>query len=139
MATRAVLDTNVVLAAHHSRNPASPGVEILDRWERGEFVLLYTADVITEYAEKLIEAGAPQAAADRFLSAIALNGTFVLIKFFHFRHYPEDADDIAFLLCALNGDATHLVTYDTHLHVLQPHYALAICEPLRFLAELRAA
>ncbi len=139
MATRAVLDTNVVLAAHHSRNPASPGVEILDRWERGEFVLLYTADVITEYAEKLIEAGAPQTATDRFLSAIALNGTFVLIEFFHFRHYPEDTDDIAFLLCALNGDATHLVTYDPHLHVLQPHYALAICEPLRFLADLRSA
>jgi len=138
VATRAVLDTNVILAAHHSRSPASPGVEILDRWERGEFVLLYTADVITEYAEKLIEAGAPQAATDRFLSAIALNGTFVLIEFFHFCHYPEDADDIAFLLCALNGGATHLVTYDPHLHVLQPHYTLVICEPLRFLAHLRS-
>ena len=37
------------------------------------------------------------------------------------------------------GGATHLVTYDPHLHVLQPHYALAICEPLRFLADLRSA
>lgn len=139
MPLRAVLDTNVVLAAQHSRNPASPNVEILDRWECGEFALLYTADIITEYAEKLTESGAPQPAIDRFLSALALNGTFVLIESFHFRHYPEDADDIAFLLCALNGGATHLVTYDPHLHVLQPHYALAICEPLRFLAELRSA
>jgi hypothetical protein len=29
-------------------------------------------------------------------------------------HYPADADDIAFLLCAWNGLASHLVSYDIH-------------------------
>ena len=34
---RAVLDTNVVLAAQLSRNPASPTMELLQRWRRKEF------------------------------------------------------------------------------------------------------
>jgi predicted nucleic acid-binding protein len=53
MAFRAVLDTNVVLAAHHSLRPGSPNAEIIDRWEAGQFTLLHTADVLHEYAEKL--------------------------------------------------------------------------------------
>ena len=139
MAVRAVLDTNVVLAAHQSTHATSPNREIILRWKLGEFALLYTADMLTEYAEKLYAGKIDTADVDQFLARVALVGELVEIESFHFHHYPEDADDIAFLLCALNGGATHLVTYDPHLHVLQPHYALAICEPLRFLADLRAA
>ena len=138
MAVRAVLDTNVVVAAHHAIQPGSPNAEVIDRWEAGEFTLLQTPDVLLEYAEKLIETGAPRALVTRFIARIFHLGEAVRIEFFHLRHYPADADDIAFLLCALNGDATHLVTYDPHLLDMQPHYSLAICEPLRFLAELRA-
>ena len=138
MAVRAVLDTNVVVAAHLAIQPGSPNAEVIDRWEAGEFTLLQTPDVLLEYAEKLIETGAPRALVMRFIARIFHLGEAVRIEFFHLRHYPLGADDIAFLLCALNGDATHLVTYDPHLLDLQPHYALAICEPLRFLAELRA-
>lgn len=138
MAVRAVLDTNVVLAAHHALRPGSPNAEIVDRWEAGQFTLLHTRDVLLEYAEKLIETGVPPALATRFLTRVIQAGEAVPVEFFHLRHYPVDADDIAFLLCALNGDATHLVTYDPHLHDLRPHYALTICEPLPFLAALRA-
>lgn len=35
---RAVLDTNVLLAASHSSHPASPNVEILARWRRRKLV-----------------------------------------------------------------------------------------------------
>ena len=45
---RAVLDTNVVLAAEHSREPASPNREIMTRWRRGELMLLYSADIAME-------------------------------------------------------------------------------------------
>ena len=138
MAIRAVLDTNVVVAAHRATQPGSPNAEIFDRWEAGEFTLLHTSDVLLEYAEKLIATGAPAVVVSRFIARVMLVGEAVRIEFFHLRHYPADADDIAFLLCALNGKATHLVTYDPHLHELQPHYALTICEPLRFLADLRA-
>jgi predicted nucleic acid-binding protein len=137
MAFRAVLDTNVILAAHHTLQPGSPNSEILTRWEAGEFMLLHSPDVLAEYAAKLISTGIPLALATRFLARVIQLGQSVRVEFFHLRHYPEDADDIAFLLCALNGNATHLVTYDPHLHTLQPNYDLAICEPLAFLAALR--
>ena len=42
---RAVLDTNVFVAAYLSRNPNSPTREIIDRWLRGEFDLLYSCDL----------------------------------------------------------------------------------------------
>ena len=46
---RVVLDTNVILAALLSRNPASPTVELLHRWRNGEFALLYCTDLLLEY------------------------------------------------------------------------------------------
>ena len=50
-AFRAVLDTNVVLAAHRSRGATSPNREILERWRAGDFTLLYSEDVLLEYVE----------------------------------------------------------------------------------------
>jgi predicted nucleic acid-binding protein len=43
---RAVLDTNVVLAAQLSPHGTSPSLEILDRWHRREFVFLYSLDTL---------------------------------------------------------------------------------------------
>jgi predicted nucleic acid-binding protein len=44
-----------------------------------------------------------------------------------------------FLLCAINGRASHLVSYDNHLRSLRSFYEreLQICEPLEFLEECR--
>lgn len=56
---RAVLDTNVILAAHCTQQAASPNAEILSRWHRREFVFLYSADTLAEYAKKLLEHGIP--------------------------------------------------------------------------------
>lgn len=44
-----------------------------------------------------------------------------------------------FLLCAINGRSTHLVSYDDHLLSLSPYYAeeMTICEPLAFLNDCR--
>ncbi len=121
---RAVLDTNVVLAASRSQHPRSPNAEIMSRWRTGEFVWLITDDIVSEYTEKLLAMGRPAEA--------------VPVRFFHLRHYPADADDIAFVLCALNGHASHPVTYDGHLldaAVFYPEFD--VCGLLEFLAGLR--
>ncbi len=49
---RAVLDTNVILAAYFSRNPRSPTVELLTRWRRAEFTVLYSRQIRKEYERK---------------------------------------------------------------------------------------
>jgi putative PIN family toxin of toxin-antitoxin system len=136
---RAVLDTNVVLAAKRSSYAFSPNKEILDRWQRREFHFLFSLDTLAEYAEKLLERGIPALDVEEFLRRIARHGELVSVAFFHFRHYPVDADDVMFLLCALNGNATHLVSYDEHLLSLRSFYLseLSICEPLEFLMDCR--
>jgi putative PIN family toxin of toxin-antitoxin system len=138
---RAVLDTNVLLAAHLSSHPASPTAEILDRWQRREFVFLHSLDTLAECAEKLLTHGIPAADVAAFIRLVARHGELVPVVFFHFRHYPVDPEDVMFLLCAINGHATHLVSYDGHLLALRPYYAgeVTICPAVEFLTECRKA
>ena len=136
---RAVLDTNVVIAAHRSSGATSPNREILARWKAGNFALLYSEDVLLEYVEKLIEFGVSDEKLRQFVSSVAVLGEGVTITFFHLRRYPADADDIAFLLCAINGSATHLVSYDGGFSTIAPDCSFTICEPPAFLSTLRGA
>lgn len=74
------------------------------------------------------------------MGRLILAGVQVQIEFFHLRHYPVDADDTVFLLTALNGDASHMVTYDSGLEDVAVFYPeFVTCRPLEFLADLRAA
>ena len=136
---RGVFDTNVLLAAKLTPSAASPAAEILDRWQRREFTFLYSLDILTEYADKLRQKGISAEVITTFLRRLLGIGEAVSIVAFHFRHYPVDPDDVRFLLCALNGRATHLVTYDPHLLSLRPFYTaeLAICSPIEFLVDCR--
>lgn len=136
---RAVLDTNVVLAAKRSVHPQSPNAEIITRWMAGEFVWLVSDDVVTEYTEKLLEKGIDPLKVEHFVADLLQYGEEVSIRFFHFQHYPVDMDDVAFLLVAINGAATHVVTYDEHLKDVGVFYPEFItCGPVAFLADLRA-
>ncbi len=137
---RAVLDTTVVVAAGKSPSHSSPNREIIERWLEGQFILLVSRDTAAEYALKLRERGVDESIIFDFVRQLALLAEIVPIKHFHFRHYPIDEDDIAFLLCASNGGATHLVTYDPHLLDLDIHYPdIDIIPPVPFLHALRRA
>jgi predicted nucleic acid-binding protein len=50
---RAVLDTNVFISAALSKSETSPTREALERWKRGEFILLICTPLAEEIAEKL--------------------------------------------------------------------------------------
>ncbi len=115
----------------------SPNREILTRGKAGEFPLLYSEDVLIEYVEKLLVLGTPAAKLGEFVAMIGGIGERVAIRAYHLRRYPSDADDIAFVLCALNGEATHLVTCDGGFAEVVREFDFAICKPLVFLAELR--
>lgn len=137
---RAVLDTTVVVAAGMSPSHSSPNREIIERWLRGQFILLVSRDTAAEYALKLRERGVDESIIFAFVRQIALLAETVAIKHFHFRHYPIDEDDIAFLLCAMNGNATHLISYDPHLLDLDLYYPdIDIIPPVPFLHVLRQA
>lgn len=69
---RAVFDTNVLLAVLRSRQGAS--FEIISRYRRGEFALLISNTVLSEYDEVLKREGPgfglSPAVVDRFLDAL---------------------------------------------------------------------
>src|SRR5262249_42510593 len=106
-----------------------------------QFTFLYSLDTLHEYAEKLLAINVPQSDVIDFIALVTALGEAVEIQFFHLPHYPADADDIAFLLCAWNGLASHLVSYDRDLLDLLAAYEshFRICQPLEFLPDLRAA
>ena len=136
-ALRCVPDTNVILAAH-GPTEGSPNAEFLARWRADQFTLLYSDDTLREYIAKLQARRVDEQTILQFVAALLELGDGVEIRYFHLRYYPSDEDDIAFLLCATNGVATHIVTYDEHLLELQPHYPFTICQPVPFLRALRA-
>lgn len=140
-ACRAVLDSNVLIAAHRSTHSQSPNRELIERWQANEFTLLFSRDTLHEYAEKLLALGMEPAEVVQFIALVSALGEAVEIEFFHLPHYPTDPDDIAFLLCAWNGLASHLVSYDHHLLDLSSAYEshFRICLPAELLTTLRAA
>lgn len=73
----------------------------------------------------------------QIISSLLGTGERVEIESFHVRRYPSDADDIAFVLCALNGEATYWMTCDGGFAEVVRDCPFTICEPLAFLHELR--
>lgn len=133
---RSVPDTNIILASQKA-GENSPNKEYFERWGNEEFELLFSQDTLSEYIEKLQEKNIPTEQAIEFISRIIQLGIQINIQYFHLPYYPEDSDDIAFLLCADNGQATHIVSYDKHLLHLEGHYPFKICKPVPFLKDLR--
>lgn len=135
---RVILDTNVILASQNA-TASSPNREIIDRWIQDEFLVLYSTDILEEYYEKLVEKNIPQTKIDEFFSYIFILAQEVTIFFYHFPSYkyPEDPDDVRFVLCAYNGSATHIIGYDEHLLKIDKYSPFRICKPIPFLKELR--
>jgi len=136
---RAVLDTNVPIAAHLSRNSHSPTIELLARWRGGQFTQLYSDDMLVELVEKFQARKIAADASDRYLADLITLGEFVIVA-------PEqvpdvitvDPDDNTILACAFVGRASHIVTYDPHFDVLGGAYqGIPILDGLHFLYIVR--
>ncbi len=127
---RTVPDTNVLLASEMSPSSTSANKEYFERWEHGDFVVLFSADTLLEYVRKLREKKLPEERIDVFLGALLTIGVEVSIEYYHLPSYPVDSDDIAFLLCADNGNATHLVTYDRHLRDVDTTHSRFVGPPI---------
>lgn len=125
------------MASELSPGSKSPNKEYFERWKADEFAVLFSEDTLLEYIKKLQAKRLPEDRIKIFLGALLTVGIEVPIEYYHLPAYPIDSDDIAFLLCADNGDATHLVTYDRHLTDVDKFYPFSICRTTEFLADLR--
>lgn len=111
---KTVPDTNIILAAQYG-NPQSPNREYFNRWHNDEFDLIYSDDTLSEYLEKMLEFNISEKEIKKLLKYIIKFGRFTEIKYYHVSNYPQDEDDVAFVLYAVNGEASHLISYDNHL------------------------
>lgn len=131
---RAVLDTNVLLAALRSRQGAS--FEIVSRYRRGEFVLLVGNTVLSEYDEVLKREGPGFGltinTVDRFLNALCAGAESFRTSSFWKPSLP-DADDEAFAQLALEAKVGYLVTFNRRHFPIDRLPAVKVVSPKEFL------
>ena len=136
---RAVLDTNIIIAALKSKNPKSPNLELLHRFQNDEFVLLYNDYLLSEYQEKFFTRKVNNELALGFIADLLVSGEKVEIEADEIKPVVlNDPDDDVVVACAVVGKATHLVTYDPHLLELGEEYeGIIILDGLHFLYAVR--
>lgn len=102
--------------------------------------MIWSDDILNEYIDKMKFFKIPEDQIVRIISQIIAFGEKLSLKFYHYELYPRDAKDICFVLCALNGMGSHIVTYDIHLLELRGEYwikfQIKILKPRQFLSQL---
>ena len=116
---RAVLDTNIYVAAYLAKNPNSPSAKLLKRWRNGEFDVLYCREMLYEIARKFREKGIPPRYTVALIGDLKSIGQAVPLRPYEIAPVIlDDPDDDVLVACARAGNATHIVTYDSHFDVL---------------------
>jgi predicted nucleic acid-binding protein len=136
---RAVLDTNVLLAALRSRRGAS--FEIVSRYRKSEFALLIGNTILSEYDEVLKREGPSfglsVSTVDRFLDALCAGA-----ESFHtsglWKPSLPDADDEAVAQLALEAKVGYLVTFNQRHFPADRLPAVKVVSPKEFLSVLQS-
>ncbi len=136
---RAVLDTNILLAALRSRNGAS--FEIIRRYRMGEFALVMANTVLMEYEEILKREGPAFAllaeTVDRFLNALCAGAEQIRTSGFWKPSLP-DPDDEPLAQLALEAKVGYLVTHNLRHFPLDRFTGIQIVSPKEFLQLLQS-
>ncbi|MDP1624449.1 MAG: putative toxin-antitoxin system toxin component, PIN family [bacterium] len=136
---RAVLDTNVFVSAALSKNANSPTREALDRWKRGEFVLLICTPLAEEIVEKLLDHRVDKEKVGDLVETLVNWAEWVEVPPAKIESLLSDPDDNVIVACAVEGGANYLVTYDPHFDSLQGEYrGIKIVKAIPFLEVLRS-
>lgn len=133
-----VLDTNVFVSAALSKNPSSPTREIIERWKRGEFVLIICTLLAEEVVEKLIDHSIGEEYIGTLVERLAQLADWVEVPPDKIENLLSDSDDNVIVACAVEGGANYLVTYDPHFDSLGGDYrGVKILKAIPFLEILR--
>jgi len=136
---RAVLDTNVLVAAVLSRNPTSPARELMERWQRGEFALIICDALLVEAIEVLQSHGVAHATISELIALLSALAEWTPVPDSAVEHVVAgDADDDRVVACAVLANAGYLVTHDSHFDSLGEQYrSVRIVRTLPFLWAVR--
>jgi putative PIN family toxin of toxin-antitoxin system len=132
---RLVLDTNVLVSAILS--PASISAKILN-WGEDNGVILYSTATLTEVLSVL-----GRSKFSKYIDHDDIDGLSIRIKtvwlFVEILNQVQlcrEPKDDKFIDLALNGEASHLITGDSDLLVLNPIQNTSVIKPRIFLDEI---
>ena len=121
----AVIDTNVLVSALITHNPAAATAKVVRHLLERDFIPMYDEDIIAEYADVLRRTKFPilSETADALISHIIENG--VEASRINFEEPMPDEDDRVFLEVALSMEDSFLVTgnqkhYPTSARIITP-------------------
>ena len=136
---RAVLDTNVYIAAYLTKNPRSPNKELFRRWRDSQFTLLVSKSILVEVVKKFDEYDIAQQLTIDLITHILAFAEYITVPVDCVKAViAADPDDNLILACAIVGSADYLVTYDPHFDVLGGEYeGVKILDGLHFLYVVR--
>jgi len=131
---RLVVDTNVIVSAYVT--PSGLPSKVLLNWERRQFELLISSDILAEY-ERLLHR--PRIIArhrmnDAEISAVIKNfweaATRIKVTS-QLNVIPQDPSDNKFVECAVDGEAEFFVSGDHHLLGLGSYDGIQLLPPMR--------
>jgi putative PIN family toxin of toxin-antitoxin system len=132
---RLVLDTNVLVSAILSPNSIS--VKILN-WGEDNGVILYSAATLTEVLSVL-----GRSKFSKYIDhddidelSIRIKTVWLFVEILNQVQLCRDPKDDKFIDLALNGDASHLITGDNDLLVLNPIENTSVINPRTFWDEI---
>ena len=133
---RVVLDTNILISGIFWKGtPAT----ILERWVNGEFEVLVSEPILTEYSRVLQEFERKKKGSDglsrSWILFVAQNATLIEAK--KRVKVCRDPNDDMFLECALAGRAKLIVSGDRDLLDVEEFMGVEILEARAFLARLK--
>lgn len=135
---RVVFDTNIFVSASLSRNLTSPTRELLDRWEKNEFMLLMCEALNDELIETLMARHVASADIAHLSASLLRLAEWIEVPDVAIIAVLPDPDDDVVLACAVLGRADYLVTYDPHYDVLDGEYRnVKVVKALPFLWVIR--
>ncbi len=137
---RIVLDTNVFLV---SILPRHKYWWIFQALLDGEYELLISNEILTEYLEKCVEKYGLDRSEERLDFLLDFSNVSMIHPSFRWKLIYADPDDDKFVDCSIAGNADFIVTNDRHFQILNdipfPKVeTLTIEEFEKILAELRS-
>lgn len=137
---KAILDTNVVVSSFLS--PAGVRAKVLGAWEKGQFELVVSEDILAEYKRAL---NYKEVSSRHGMTVEQISQTVSEMKSFATIIKPiqkltvikDDPADDKFLECAKEAGAEYIISADPHLLKLKQYEDIQILSPSEFLLLIR--
>ena len=135
---KVVLDTNVLLISLPLHSPYRP---IFDGLRNGDFTLVVSNEILTEYEEILSKQINPEIAQNVIKFILALPNLIEQQIYFKWGLISIDPDDNKFVDCAIASGAKFIVTEDKHFNSIKQEdfFSLEIINSDAFVKELRSS